>query len=153
MSWRGCTGADATFERQRTMVIRDQAAMQNFTDGKDQDMEAFIIVCIVCDLAQSIQCRARVGCRTPALCHDAHSSGRVKVTADTPARVALHPINTRVTGKQIRYLNTGCCCCGGGGGGGSGGNGGGGAAHVYYRNILYDLKQRYACVKCAAYLG
>jgi hypothetical protein len=43
------------------MVIRDQAAMQNFTDGTDQDIEAFIIVCIVCDLAQSIQCRARVG--------------------------------------------------------------------------------------------
>jgi hypothetical protein len=35
--------------------------MQDFTDETDEDIEAYIIMCIVCDLAQTIQCRARVG--------------------------------------------------------------------------------------------
>ena len=42
-------------------MIRDQAAMQDFTDETDEDIEAFIIMCILCDLAHSVQCRARVG--------------------------------------------------------------------------------------------
>ena len=58
---RGCTAADAKLERQRTMVICDQAVMQVFIDEADEDVEAFIIVCIVCDLARSIECRDRVG--------------------------------------------------------------------------------------------
>ncbi len=37
------------------------AAMQDFTDETDEDIEAYIIMCIICDLAQSVQCRARVG--------------------------------------------------------------------------------------------
>ena len=49
IGWRGCTAADAKLERQRTMVICDQAAMQVFIDEADEDIEAFIIVCMVCD--------------------------------------------------------------------------------------------------------
>ena len=35
--------------------------MQVFIDEADEDIEAFIIVCMVCDLARSIECRDRVG--------------------------------------------------------------------------------------------